>query len=856
MKLTRGIAQLSVVVALGLAASAQTVDVDPAASPARARRAQPPVALPSTQTADVAPDVVPGRVRTSADIRTTSAPSARTAGQSYVTAGQGAEVDLSGLPSDSASANSGSTKAASYSYSGGPFINGFGNGFNGANTSVIVNGTLFGYGNQSSANNRCADDFPVAGGQTVMLDKLVWRLYQTGAPTTGTITGLSINLWNTDPSLGGAASQVGPANAFVSQVWSGAYRVSATTLTSNSRAIIDVTGDVSWSNPLTAGTYWVDVAAAGSLASGPWAPPVVPETLGNGLQSVGGGTFALVGDDFPFELKGSAVSSSVCYNNGPFINGFGNGFGGANTSVLTNGTILGYGNQQTANNRIADDFPVAAGQALAAEHLVWRAYQTGAPTTGTITGLSIKLWNTNPSLGGSAAQVGPTNSFVSQVWSGAYRVTETTLLTNNRAIIDVTGDMSWSSVLSTGTHWVDVAMTGSLASGPWAPPVVPETLGNGLQSVGGGAFTNIGDDFPFDICGKILGAGCGWDTGPFVNGFGNGFGGANTSAIVNGGLFGYGTQGGTINNRIADDFTVPTGDTWGLGNLSWKLYQTGAPTTGTITGLNVRLWNSDPLLGGAAAQTGPANVLLSQVWTGCYRVSPATLLDTSRAIMDVSGDMTWAAALGAGKYWVDVSATGALASGPWSPPTVPETFGNGRQSIGGGAFLAIVDDFPFSLETLCLSTGPEIYCTSKKSSCGSTPTIGAPAGMTSQAASGPGTFDVTCGPVPPGKYGLVFYTTNGKRPLPVNISYGWLCIADGTFRVLPPSTGAVGGPCAATYTFDFGNYLATQVGNAALTPAGLAASGGAVVDMQVWYRDPPNPGTANLSNAMRFIVLP
>jgi hypothetical protein len=386
--------------------------------------------------------------------------------------------------------------------------------------------------------------------------------------------------------------------------------------------------------------------------------------------------------------------------------------------------------------------------------------------------------------------------------------------------------------------------------------VVPETLGNGLQSVGGGTFANVGDDFPFDICGQVFGAGCDYVNGPFVNGFGNGFGGANTSVLTNGTIFGYGAQGGTINNRIADDFAVPGGDAWVLNELSWKTYQTGAPTTGTITGINVNLWDTDPTLGGAPSQTGPANSFLSQAWTGAYRVSSTTLTSSARAIIDVAGDMSWSDMLMGGQYWVDVTLEGSLSSGPWAPPVVPETLGNGLQSIGGGTFASVGDDFPFGLDVACISGGPEVYCTAKQTSCGSTPTIAGPAGITSQAASGAGTFDVTCGPVPPNNYGLLIYSTSGKRPVPVNNSFGWLCIADQVFRALPPSTGAVGTGCDAFYTIDFGTYLATQTNNPALTPAGLAVSGGEIVDMQLWYRDPPNPGTANLSNAMRFIVLP
>jgi hypothetical protein len=31
---------------------------------------------------------------------------------------------------------------------------------------------------------------------------------------------------------------------------------------------------------------------------------------------------------------------------------------------------------------------------------------------------------------------------------------------------------------------------------------------------------------------------------------------------------------------------------------------------------------------------------------------------------------------------------------------------------------------------------------------------------------------------------------------------------------------------------------------------------GASVDLQCWYRDPPNPGQANFTSALRFVICP
>jgi len=77
---------------------------------------------------------------------------------------------------------------------------------------------------------------------------------------------------------------------------------------------------------LPPGTYWLDWSTDGSLASGPWAPPITilgTAVTGNGEQSVGGGAFAPALDSgtgtpqqgFPFILYG--VEGNYC--NDPMV---------------------------------------------------------------------------------------------------------------------------------------------------------------------------------------------------------------------------------------------------------------------------------------------------------------------------------------------------------------------------------------------------------------------------------------------------------------------------------------------------------------------------------------------------------
>ena len=89
-----------------------------------------------------------------------------------------------------------------------------------------------------------------------------------------------------------------------------------TTLTNNNRPIM--ANVVTIDTFLPAGTYWLDWQTGGTLASGPWAPPVTilgQTATGNGLQSINGAAFtpaldgAATQQDLPFVIEGS---SSPC----------------------------------------------------------------------------------------------------------------------------------------------------------------------------------------------------------------------------------------------------------------------------------------------------------------------------------------------------------------------------------------------------------------------------------------------------------------------------------------------------------------------------------------------------------------
>ena len=356
-----------------------------------------------------------------------------------------------------------------------------------------------------------------------------------------------------------------------------------------------------------------------------------------------------------------------------------------------------------------------------------------------------------------------------------------------------------------------------------------------------------------------------FDHGAWVTQTGGGFQGADVSE-VEAGLAVYGdSHAHALGHRVADDFDVEPGYSWGIERLRWRAYQVGAPTSGTITAVFTEVWDGAPSQGGSwIAGDMVTNRLIASAWTGVYRVTSQGLQDPRRAVIEVTADQTYAGFLVGADRWIVVSCDGSLPTGVCAPPTVPwDADDNGEQYTGAwapltGGFGGAPADFPFLLEGIPW-TLPHTYCTAKPTSCLSPGTLHAWWITTSQAASGPGSADLCVDLVPVGVPGLLFYTTKGPLSSPVALgSIGWLCITPGPglFRVLPPALAQGTQPCAGTLVFDFGSYLATQTGDPRLMPAALLALGPARVDLQAWYRDRLVVGAANLSNAYWVTVEP
>jgi hypothetical protein len=176
----------------------------------------------------------------------------------------------------------------------------------------------------------------------------------------------------------------------------------------------------------------------------------------------------------------------VLYDNGPLVTNPGGGAGGADLSALQVSlgmNTLGAGHQFSLGYSIADDFTVTDAAGWQIDTISFFAYQTNSPTTSTITGVYVAIWDAPPNAGGTVVWGDQTtNRLLTTGWSNIYRASDTTPTATNRPIMENVATIGTS--LAQGTYWVQWSTDGSLSSGPWAPPISilgQTTTGNALQ---------------------------------------------------------------------------------------------------------------------------------------------------------------------------------------------------------------------------------------------------------------------------------------------------------------------------------------------------------------------------------------
>jgi subtilisin family serine protease len=184
---------------------------------------------------------------------------------------------------------------------------------------------------------------------------------------------------------------------------------------------------------------------------------------------------------------GTASTPVVLYDNGPLVTHPGAGPGGSDHSTLQNVSLgmltLGFNAGLPNGFRMADDFTVTESGGWNVDTITFYAYQTGSTTTSSFTHVNYRIWDGVPGEPGSNLVFGDTttNRLLSTDWINAYRISETTINTQ-RPIMHVIAEGGFH--LAPGTYWVDWQLDGTIASGPWQPPVTitgQATTGNGLQ---------------------------------------------------------------------------------------------------------------------------------------------------------------------------------------------------------------------------------------------------------------------------------------------------------------------------------------------------------------------------------------
>ncbi|MBK9292514.1 MAG: carboxypeptidase regulatory-like domain-containing protein [Bacteroidetes bacterium] len=203
------------------------------------------------------------------------------------------------------------------------------------------------------------------------------------------------------------------------------------------------------------------------------------------LMQTGGAANLLPGG---YKANSTRTGRTLLHDNGPFINSPGTGPDGSDESILQNSTLgmntLGAGIQYASGNRMADD--VVVPETWNVESITVYAYQTGSTTTSTMTGGYIQVWDGDPTQGGQIIWGDmTTNRMTATGWTNTYRRSETTPGTTRPIMYLVLETPGLT--LEPGTYWIDYSLAGSLASGPWAPPITingQAVTGNAKQFLG------------------------------------------------------------------------------------------------------------------------------------------------------------------------------------------------------------------------------------------------------------------------------------------------------------------------------------------------------------------------------------
>lgn len=173
------------------------------------------------------------------------------------------------------------------------------------------------------------------------------------------------------------------------------------------------------------------------------------------------------------------------YNNADMVTHPGAGHNGYDVSALYGGqNTWGWNVNRDSKFWIADDFTINTQSNIT--EMEFYCYQTGSTTTSSITAIYLCIYDSQP-LDSTAVPIWgseDTNLLTYTGWTGIYRTTAAALTDSTRPIMKMKALIN--TVLPAGTYWVKVAVSGSIASGPWLNPraITSElSTGNAMQYV-------------------------------------------------------------------------------------------------------------------------------------------------------------------------------------------------------------------------------------------------------------------------------------------------------------------------------------------------------------------------------------
>ena len=167
-------------------------------------------------------------------------------------------------------------------------------------------------------------------------------------------------------------------------------------------------------------------------------------------------------------------------------------------------------------------------------------------------------------------------------------------------------------------------------------------------------------------------------------------------------------------------------------------------------------------------------------------------------------------------------------------------------TIDDGPFNPVIIDF-VSMTIACGPTASVSYCTAGSSASGCQALLSTSGTASSSAPTG---FTLDAADVEGAKDGLFFFAANGRQSNPWGNGTSYQCVTPPVMRGALQSGTGTSGLCNGSFSYDL-NARWTAKPNQDPGP-------GALVQAQLWYRDPFNTSnqTTSLSDAVEFIVCP